>query len=67
MQMPQIVTCGPFTLATTVSEMNELKKTSDLIGNNYSPQAKNLDIRNITFLSSRHVEHKSMRKKSKNL
>ena len=58
--MPQIITCGPFTLASTVSEMNVFRKPSDLIGNNYSPQAKHLDLRNITFLGSSNPEHKSI-------
>jgi hypothetical protein len=44
---PEVIARGPFTLATPISEMNVFRNTSDLIGNNYSPLAKDLNIKRI--------------------
>ena len=53
LKFPRIIARGPFTLASPISELNVLRKTSDLIGNNYSPLAKNLDIKNLAYLSDK--------------
>lgn len=47
----RIVSRGPFTIATPISYSNAFRKTSDLIGNNYSPNAKNLNIKKLNVLS----------------
>ena len=44
-KQPKIITRGALTLATPVKEEKNHKKTSDIIANNYSPKAKNLNAR----------------------
>lgn len=46
-QNPKIVSRGALTLATPANQIKFHRKTSDLIANNYSPQAKNLRTRSI--------------------
>lgn len=48
---PKIIGRGGLTLATPVSEVKFFRRTSDLIGNKYTPQAKELNIRSIGDLS----------------
>lgn len=42
-QNPKIVTAGALTRATPVNEEKNYRRVSDIIGNNYSPNAKNLN------------------------
>lgn len=46
-QNPKIVDRGALTLATPANQIKFHRKTSDLIANNYSPQAKNLKTHSI--------------------
>lgn len=52
---PNIIARNAMTLATPVNELKFYRHISDLIGNNYSPQAKNLNIKSIGDSSSRNL------------
>ena len=45
--MPHVVSRNAMTLATPVNELKFYYHVSDLIGNNYSPQAKSLNIKSL--------------------
>ncbi|CAF0857841.1 unnamed protein product [Brachionus calyciflorus] len=46
-RQPKIVTRGALTQATPANQSNFYRQPSDLIGNNYTPQAKDLNIKQI--------------------
>lgn len=48
---PKIIGRGSLTIATPINEVKFFRNTSDLIGNNYSPQAKDLNVKSINEFS----------------
>lgn len=44
-QNPKIISRGSLTQATPVSEIKFYRQVSDIIGNKYTPKAKNLNIK----------------------
>lgn len=50
-KQPKIITRGALTLATPIKEEKNHKYISDVIANNYSPKAKNLNARIIYELT----------------
>lgn len=50
-KMPNVISRNAMTLATPVNELKFYYHVSDLIGNNYSPQAKSLNIKSINDFS----------------